>query len=194
MISQDNSLKPKPMYSNSWQSKLQYFQFITARNKERKISSSTWFQLWNATSGSLVTTVIIQAWSPEAICLLISTHVKSRLRGLLKAVLWLNSTNVWHTCMAQKCQPASDSYPLRGRCIRPLQPQLKPKTPTGDWLVWHQGHSDSQASSYLMPRHPWMISSWPRVKKTGLLRCCDSPCGCVWCQTDWKGKFWSFSF
>lgn len=39
--------------------------------------------------------------------------------------------------------------------------------------VSSRARSGSHASSYLMPRHPWMISTWPRVD-VGLLHCSDS--------------------
>lgn len=78
--------------------------------------------------------------------------------------------------MGQKCQIASDSSPLRGRCREILQTQQgMAEVEKSHWglvlraltCVSSRARSASHASSYLMPRHPWMISTWLRGE-TGL--------------------------
>lgn len=124
---------------------------------------------------------LTQAWSPQAICLIFTMQVKALLEGWLKDVLWLYCTNVWHTCMTQKCQLGSDSSSLRGRC-RPSRAWLKSKSTTGDGCVCLNVCVcvHTHASSYLMPRHSWMIPTWLRMK-IGLSHYYDSSLLCWSC-------------
>lgn len=79
-----------------------------------------------------------------------------------------------YKCVAQKCQIASDSSPLRGRC----SPSWRSKA----WLCVPECVSStcsgSAACSNLMPRHPWM--TWPRIEII-LSHYCDSPLACWSC-------------
>lgn len=108
----------------------------------------------------------------RAIYLIISMHAKSWPGGLLKAVLWLTKcvTHMYGTEVPDSIRFSLPPPPsLRGRCRRTLQTQQGMAEVYGGLVlralmcVSSRARSGSHASSYLMPRHPWMISTWPRV-------------------------------
>lgn len=68
---------------------------------------------------------------------------------LIKTVLFLYVTNVWHTCVAQKCQIVSDSSSIWGRCPQSLSGiRSDCKVPSGWKTVSHNNSSIPYVTVY----------------------------------------------